>query len=440
LSFEQIMNHLVHLLDEVLRIQADEAQPVQSQGKRTKLADADRRAAMEFLKRIDLLDAIGQDMESLGWPGEADAKRLLYLVAISRKLARPLSAVRQSSNDGGKGFGLRIIGELIPEEDILHVSRLTASSLHHQADLKNKVLLIDNANGLKSEAWVAIQVLQTRGVLSQSYAVRESVQSVAMPVFNEARGPVAVLTACDEAGQVPGLARCYLAPVDESPEQTARVLESQRRMCAKPESASSGLKARIVKRHHSIQRLLECMPVLIPFAERIRFPSNGARCRAEQEKFLTLIEASAVLHQFQRLRHKTKSGEQLIVADLRDYQIASTLAADSIARADDELGSNAREVLGLIVAAKLDRFTTEDLKPLRPSWTRHRFRAGLAELLKAEALTSPRNGRGKVREFIVQPWAESLLEGPSVRLLEVGELAKVGEIGFANLNAGVTAS
>jgi len=33
-----------------------------------------------------------------------------------------------------------------------------------------------------------------------------------------------------------------------------------------------------------------------------------------------------------------------------------------------------------------------------------------------------------------------LLEGPSVRLLEVGELAKVGEIGFANLNAGVTAS
>lgn len=68
----------------------------------------------------------------------------------------------------------------------------------------------------------------------------------------------------------------------------------------------------------------------------------------------------------------------------------------------------------------------------KPSWTRHKFRAGLAELLSLEVITSPVKGRGKVRQYQLQERAVAVLSGAKVRLLSVGELAKVGETGFAN--------
>src|SRR5262249_40903010 len=151
------------------------------------------------------------------------------------------------------------------------------------------------------------------------------------------------------------------------------------------------------------------------------------RHRREQERFLNLIEASALLHQHQRLKSKNASGEAFIVADTKDFEIAAGLAADSIGRAGDELSTTARSLLALIRATNTDGMTMDDLKALRPDWTRYRFRMGLDELLKLEILTSPRGGRGRAREYQLQGKEAEAPSVQSVRLLseaEVGELAK----------------
>ena len=52
--------------------------------------------------------------------------------------------------------------------------------------------------------------------------------------------------------------------------------------------------------HHKFQRSLQSLPVAIPFIENICFPYHQVSFRREQEKFLSLIEAVALVNQQSR--------------------------------------------------------------------------------------------------------------------------------------------
>src|SRR3990172_6997699 len=79
----------------------------------------------------------------------------------------------------------------------------------------------------------------------------------------------------------------------------------------------------ISRRHWNAQPLLHPLPVVIPFADRLSFPSSWMRTRRDHARFLNLIEVSAFLHQHQRQRSKGA-----IVASLADYAAAYALAAE----------------------------------------------------------------------------------------------------------------
>ena len=90
--------------------------------------------------------------------------------------------------------------------------------------------------------------------------------------------------------------------MDESEEQTRRIHERQRLM-----RTERGLQLRqeadaIARRHWNAQRLLEPLPVVIPYADQLTFPTAWMRTRRDHARFLNLIEVSAFLHQYQRER------------------------------------------------------------------------------------------------------------------------------------------
>ncbi|MCZ7647431.1 MAG: hypothetical protein M5U26_19605 [Planctomycetota bacterium] len=432
--FEAVEEHLLRLLDEVRRLQDALLNPSGKASPAASITAEDRAQALALLKRADLLDAIRADLDALGWVGEDDAKLLLYMVALSRKLPDPLWAASRASAGAGKSHGLDVIAELTPPEELIHVSRLTDSALYYQNGnaLRNKLVLLDEADSLTSEVIVALRVLKTRGALSLSHVQRDFATGGTRTEFVEAKGPVSVLTSTAGGLDAQLLSRCYDLPVDESPEQTEKVLEAQRKAKADPAFwGSSGTRARIVALHRNAQRLLECRPVLIPFADRIAFPATSVRHRREQERFLALIEASALLHQHQRL----KDGD-FVVADVRDFEVARRLAGSHVERAQDSLTGQTRELLAALRARGAGTFTIRDLEVLRPGWTRHAFRAALAELLALEYVLSPRGGRGRLRKYRVTPGGAPTASMPTIRLREVGELAKVGEGDFANLIPG----
>lgn len=435
-SVETIDSQLVALLDEVRKLRGSLVSPATKPKSSGTMNDNERGEAFALLQRADLLDCVAGDLESLGWVGEANSKRLLYLTAISRKLPMPLSAALLSSSGAGKSMSIETIAELTPPEDLLHVSRLTDSALYyHDGDaLRHKLLVVDEADALTPEVLVSLRVLQTRGALTQSHVMRDPVSGNSTTHFVETRGPVAVLTSTAGELDEQNLSRCFEVPIDESSEQTARVLDSQRRLRADAEyQGAGGRLSKIVRKHQNMQRLLSCCGVVIPFADRIQFPASSIKHRREQERFLNLIEASALLHQFQRLKHKNSAGVEFIVASIRDYEIAVALAADSIGRAVDELSQNARDVLHGVQSERLEAFDSNDLHGLHPEWSRHKVRAGIDELLSLDVLTTGKRTRPQKYSLIAA--AAALLSAPVVRLLPAsafGDLATFGETAFTN--------
>ncbi len=424
--FEVIEAHLIHLLDTVRVLQEELLNPSANKVHTVNMSDAERTEARELLKQPNLLEIAADDMEAMGWTGEATNKRLLYLCAVSRFLSLPVSAALRAPASAGKSCALETICALTPPEDVVHISRASAAAFHLHPDLRHKLVMIDEADALSQEVVVALRVLQSRGALSQSVVERDALTGKAVTRVGETKGPVAVFTSTTQEMDAEFIARCYDLSVDTSPEQTQRILEAQRRVRSDIDQyGNDGRRAAIFKRHHTLQRVLgmERRTVVIPFGDRIEFPSTAVQFRREQQKLLSLIEASALLHSFNRLKQKNRSGEDVIVADLRDFEIAVQLVSPLIHRANDELTASAWDVLDTVRKAGLSAFTLADVQCKRPDWTRHKIYAGLEALAGVEIVTCSR-GRGKKRQYVLQSGAGSF-EAAAVRLREVGELSKL---------------
>ena len=130
--------------------------------------------------------------------------------------------------------------------------------------------------------------------------------------------------------------------MDESVEQTSKIHERQRLMRTEAGLGLGREAEAIVKRHWNVQRLLEPLPVVIPFATQLSFPSSWMRTRRDHARFLNLIEVSAFLHQYQRVK---KSGA--IVATVADYAVAYQLAAQVLTETLSELRKPLLHTLGV---------------------------------------------------------------------------------------------
>ncbi len=307
---------------------------------RPTLTDAEREDALALLKRLDLLDQVAKDIDALGFVGEETTKRLLYLVAISRKLPDPLSAIVLSQSGAGKSGLTEVIERLTPAEDVVLLTRLTPQSLYYTEPgfLDRKLVIVEERYG-SVEADYSIRVLQSRGKLIAAAPVKDpQTGNMRTKVFTvEAR---AAFIEATTAGSVnhENATRCFELTMDESPEQTRRIHERQRLMRTERGLALRAEAEAITHRHWNAQRLLEPLPVVIPFADKLSFPSSWMRTRRDHARFLNLIEVSAFLHQHQRER---RGGA--IVASVEDYAVAYGLAGEVLADTLNDLKKPLRE-------------------------------------------------------------------------------------------------
>lgn len=391
-----IATHLSALLTHVRQVIANET--AADDDARVLVAHGpEREAALSRLRDRNLLDHIVRDLTTLGWVGEDAAKKVLLLTAISRKLTEPLWAMRTASREIVGSHGLGLIAELTPPEDLIHVSRLTNAALAYQDvhSLRHKLLVIDEATALTPDVLLALRVLHQRGALSQAVVPRHNLSGSARTQTIEVRGPIAVLSAT--AGKLDhGFTTTWcLVPVDESADQTARVLAAERVRYAQPGGGCDAMtRSAIRQHHHTLQRLIASHPVVIPFAERIAFPATTLRQRGEHARFLSLVAASALVHQHQRL-----SDRGHVVADVRDFDLAVSLAEAAGIGAEPDLGRPAAVLLHALHHAGITTFTSESALALLPHWGRTSFRSAVADLLRLEYVTSPDGGRGQRRSY-----------------------------------------
>jgi hypothetical protein len=142
--------------------------------------------------------------------------------------------------------------------------------------------------------------------------------------------------------------RCLTLAVDESAEQTARIHRVQRER-----RTLAGLVAReqrkdVLKKLRNAQRLLQSLAILNPFAPALTFATARTRNRRDHEKYLTLIDAIALLHQHQRESKELPGGQRFIEVTLDDIALANQLAPEVLGRSLDELPPQTRRLLGHI--------------------------------------------------------------------------------------------
>jgi DNA primase catalytic core len=319
------------------------------------MSEAERDSALDLLRDPKLLDRILADYETCGLIGERTNKLVGYLAAVSRKLDRPLAVVVQSSSAAGKSSLMDAVLAFVPAEERIKYSAMTGQSLFYmgETNLKHKILAIVEEEGA-SRASYALKLLQSEGELTIASTGKDPATGNLITQEYRVEGPVMIFlttTAIEIDEEL--MNRCLVLTVDESREQTQAIHRLQRERRTLAGLVNGQRKHRILAQHSHAQRLLRPFKVLNPYADRLTFLSDKTRTRRDHEKYLTLIDAIALLHQYQRpLRSVQKDGETIeyIEATLADIEMANSLAHEVLGRSLDELPPQTRRVLARIVA------------------------------------------------------------------------------------------
>jgi|CXWL01.1.fsa_nt_gi DNA primase catalytic core len=310
----------------------------------------EREAALALLRDPRLLERIVSDLERVGLVGEAVNKLVCYLVAISRKLPKPLGALIQSSTAAGKSSLMRAVLELVPEEDRVAYSAMTGQSLFYMAekDLRHKLLAIAEEEGAEKASY-ALKLLMSEGELSIASTGKDPQSGRLVTHEYHVEGPIAVLsttTSIDVDEEL--LNRCLVLTVDEDREQTRAIHRAQRASETLEGQLASSERPALRTLHQNAQRLLEPLLVGNPFAESLTYPDATSRLRRDHEKYLRLIRTVALLHQHQRERKTTEvRGKEVAYIEVTawDVGVANQLARLVLARSLDELPPQTRRLL-----------------------------------------------------------------------------------------------
>jgi len=372
------------------------------------LKDDEREAALALLRDPNLLDRIVSDFERCGVVGEQINILVGYLCAISRKLDKPLAIVIQSTSAAGKSALMEAILAFVPEEQRIKYSAMTGQSLYYlgDCDLQHKVLAIVEEEGAERASY-ALKLLQSEGELTIASTGKDPQSGRMVTQEYHVEGPVMIMlttTAIDIDEEL--LNRCIVLTVDESREQTRRIHELQRQARTLDGLRRKLDKAAILAAHRNAQRLLRPLRVMNDYASKLTFLSDRTRTRRDHEKYLTLIDTIAFLHQYQRPLKRDGAQLEYIEVTLDDIATANRIAAEVLGRSLDELPPQTRRLLLLIdervsqecrrlKLARADfRFTRRDVRE-HAGWTDFQVRVHLDRLMQMEYVLSHRGRRGQ---------------------------------------------
>jgi hypothetical protein len=378
------------------------------------MTEEERDDALELLRDPGLTARVIADLGSLGVVGEETNLLVAYLATISRISEHPFGVVVQSSSAAGKSTLADAVCQLVPEEDLASYSALTGQALYYlgAGDLSHKVLAVSEQQGA-ARALYALKLLLTEGRLSIASTGKDPASGRLRTRSYEVQGPVALVLTTTATELDPELSnRLVVLGVDEDQAQTRAIHAAQRRAASLEGLVSRRRKEALVLRHRNAQRLLAALPVVISGAEELSFPDHATRHRRDHLKLLSLICASALLHQHQRTRATVEVDGTVVSylqADASDVALGLRLA-EAVLQGADELAPQTRRLLAACeahVAARADlsttplariAFTRREIRE-QLGWSEHQVRVGLARLVALEYLLVAPGGPGRHHRY-----------------------------------------
>ena len=316
----------------------DQSEPKEIKSVKSAKSVADNKP-IDFLKQKNLLANLNKQIGKAGIVGEENSRLLLFLIIISYMNKSPIHAIVQGSSGSGKTHIISKIADLMPGEDVLRFTRITESSLYNwgEFDLFRKIIIIEDLDGLKEDALYALRELISNQFLSSSVSIKDKKGNI-KSTKKEVKGVFSSLSATTK-GEIyeDNMSRSFLIAVDESKEQTQRIIENQNKRNAGEIDPKESQKA--VSFIQQIVRNLKYYDVQNQYATQLQLPDNVRNKRRLNEMIQSVIKQITIVNQYQR--KQTKDGK--LITEIEDIENAIEILFESIILKIDELDGSSRQ-------------------------------------------------------------------------------------------------
>lgn len=332
----------MHRLTDLLEDYRDSLYAKGKEGERHPVIKADPATiarCREFLSSPDLIQRLNRAIGESGVVGEETNRMFLFIIATSYKMPDTLHALIQGSTGSGKTHLLDRVSRLMPPEDVKRFTRVTDSSFYNYGayDLQNKLICLEDLDGMKEEAQLAFRELQSREMLSTSTTGQDekgNLRSYEKVVY----GPIASLS-CTTRGDIyeDNMSRCFVIAVDETMEQTGRVISYQNRKASG--AVDPGRQQETALFLQNCIRLLKPYPVINPYADKVHLPQEAHKIRRLNELYQSFVRQVTLVNQYRR----DKDSRGRLITRKEDLLVAADIMFESILLKIDELDGGLRQ-------------------------------------------------------------------------------------------------
>lgn len=259
--------------------------------------------------------------------GEESNRLTMFLIFTRRKTDNPLHCISLGSSGVGKTHLQSIVSELIPEEDKIEITVLSANAFNYfnRTVLQHKLILIEDLDGAASVLY-PLRELQSKKLITKT-VVHKDIKGDTKTIHLTVEGPVSV-AGCNTQESIyeDNSNRSFLLYIDECKEQDKKIMQCQRRASAGKINEEEQFKAAELLRN--LQRILKPVKVINPYAEFLELPQSVFKPRRTNSHYLQIIDAITFYCQWQTKKYDEQTGEEYIETTIEDIQEANELIVD----------------------------------------------------------------------------------------------------------------
>lgn len=306
------------------------------------------RAAELFLRSENLLKKTNELIGKSGVIGEELNRLLMYLIFTSRKTNNPLHCISLGSSGTGKTHLQSKVAELIPEEDKIEITVLSANAFYYfnRTELQNKLILIEDLDGAESVLY-PLRELQSKKRITKTVVHKDS-RGESKTIHLTVEGPVAIAgCTTQESIYEDNSNRSFLLYIDESEEQDLKIMNYQRTVSAGQINEEQQIASRNLLQN--TQRVLKPVKVINPYAMSLSLPPSVFKPRRTNSHYLQFIEAVTFYCQWQRQKkYDEQTGEEYIETTIEDIKQANELITEVLLRKSDSITGACRNYLEIL--------------------------------------------------------------------------------------------
>jgi DNA primase len=299
----------------------------------------ERQEYESFAKKPKLIKRLNELLGQTGIVGEDRNRIFLLIIAISHKMQETLHALIQGSSGSGKTRLLKQVSDCMPKENVTKLTRLSDKVLYNFPEnyFINRLLCLEDIDGLSEEAEFAFRELQSNGELNSATSIKLDNGQITSGQ-KTVKGPIASL-ACTTHGEIyeDNMSRVFLIAVDESMEQTKRIIEYQNKKAA---GLIDYKKEQEIKNYlQKFISIIQAREVINPFAQKIQLPEEAQKIRRLNDLFQSFVKMITILNQYQRKSDERKR----LITEIEDIETAVAVMFESIVLKVDELDGSLRQ-------------------------------------------------------------------------------------------------